>query len=95
MMAWPCFVWLQLIFYPFQVLSNENLKQNFISIFSILQVIAAEGEQKASRALREASEVISESPSALQVGCVTFGKRTLRKSVGCPLSVSGLPDGKI
>ena len=32
-----------------------------------LQVIAAEGEQKASRALREASEVISESPSALQV----------------------------
>ncbi len=33
----------------------------------IVQVIAAEGEQKASRALREASEVISESPSALQV----------------------------
>ena len=32
-----------------------------------LQVIAAEGEQKASRALREAAEVISESPSALQV----------------------------
>ena len=31
------------------------------------QVIAAEGEQKASRALREAAEVISESPSALQV----------------------------
>ena len=31
------------------------------------KVIAAEGEQKASRALREASEVISESPSALQV----------------------------
>ena len=31
------------------------------------KVIAAEGEKKASRALREASEVISESPSALQV----------------------------
>ena len=31
------------------------------------KVIAAEGEQKASRALREAAEVISESPSALQV----------------------------
>ena len=31
------------------------------------KVIAAEGEQKASRALREASEVISESPSALQL----------------------------
>ena len=34
---------------------------------SIFQVIAAEGEQKASRALREAAEVIAESPSALQV----------------------------
>ena len=33
------------------------------------KVIAAEGEKKASRALREASEVISESPSALQVSC--------------------------
>ena len=30
-------------------------------------MIAAEGEKKASKALREASEVISESPSALQV----------------------------
>jgi len=32
-----------------------------------LQVIAAEGEQKASRALKEASEVIAESSSALQL----------------------------
>jgi erythrocyte band 7 integral membrane protein len=31
------------------------------------KVIAAEGEQKASRALKEAAEVISESPSALQL----------------------------
>lgn len=31
------------------------------------QVIAAEGEHKASRALREASEVISDSPAALQL----------------------------
>merc|ERR1711997_263650 len=31
------------------------------------KVIAAEGEQKASRALREAAEVISESPAALQL----------------------------
>ncbi|CAB4069867.1 STOM [Lepeophtheirus salmonis] len=31
------------------------------------KVIAAEGEQKASRALREASDVISQSPSALQL----------------------------
>ena len=32
-----------------------------------VQVIAAEGEQKASRALREAADVIAESSSALQV----------------------------
>merc|ERR1719226_170765 len=31
------------------------------------KVIAAEGEQKASRALREASEVIADTPSALQL----------------------------
>lgn len=32
------------------------------------KVIAAEGEMKASRALKEASIIISESPSAMQVG---------------------------
>ena len=32
------------------------------------KVIAAEGEQRASRALKEAAEVINESPAALQVG---------------------------
>ncbi len=31
------------------------------------QVIAAEGEQKASHALRDAAEVIQKSPAALQV----------------------------
>merc|ERR1711964_911532 len=31
------------------------------------KVIAAEGEQKASRALKEAADVISESPAALQL----------------------------
>ena len=31
------------------------------------KVIAAEGEQKASKALKEGSEIISESPSALQL----------------------------
>merc|ERR1711874_907135 len=31
------------------------------------KVIAAEGEQKASRALKEASDVITESPAALQL----------------------------
>ncbi|EPB79204.1 hypothetical protein ANCCEY_01731 [Ancylostoma ceylanicum] len=33
----------------------------------IALVIVAEGEQKASRALKEAAEVIAESPSALQL----------------------------
>jgi hypothetical protein len=32
-----------------------------------VEVIAAEGEHKASRALRDASEIIAESPSALQL----------------------------
>jgi len=32
-----------------------------------MQVIAAEGEQKASRALKEASEVIMQSPAAIQL----------------------------
>ena len=32
-----------------------------------MKVIAAEGEKKASGALREASEIISESPAALQL----------------------------
>jgi erythrocyte band 7 integral membrane protein len=41
-----------------------------------LQVIAAEGEQKASRALKEASDIISESPAALQLRY-----RMLRKAV--------------
>ena len=36
-------------------------------MFSQLQVIAAEGEQNASRALKEAADVINESPSALQL----------------------------
>ena len=31
------------------------------------QVIAAEGEQNASRALKEAADIISESPAALQL----------------------------
>ena len=36
----------------------------------LIKVIAAEGEQKASRALKEAATVINESPSALQVSCL-------------------------
>ena len=42
------------------------------------QVIAAEGEQKASRALREAADVISESPAALQVSEIILQQRALR-----------------
>lgn len=34
---------------------------------SVFQIIAAEGEMKASRALKEASLVIAESPSGLQL----------------------------
>ena len=34
------------------------------------KVIAAEGEMKASRALKEASDVMIESPAALQVGSI-------------------------
>ena len=37
-----------------------------------IQVIAAEGEQKASHALKEAAMVIQESSSALQVRCSEF-----------------------
>lgn len=36
------------------------------------KVIAAEGEMKASRALKEASDVINQSPAALQVYNVIF-----------------------
>ena len=36
-------------------------------IIQYMQVIAAEGEQKASRALREAAEIVSESPAAIQL----------------------------
>jgi len=40
-----------------------------------VQVIAAEGEQKASRALRDASEVIAESSAALQLRYLQVSKR--------------------
>jgi len=36
-------------------------------MYDRVQVIAAEGEQKASRALKEAADVISQSPAALQL----------------------------
>ena len=51
------------------------------------KVIAAEGEQKASRALREASDVIAESSSALQLRYLQVGdilcwfKKTKKKTL--------------
>lgn len=41
------------------------------------KVIAAEGEMRASRALKEASDVISMSPAALQVKRITSHQREL------------------
>ena len=38
-----------------------------MSILRVPQVIAADGEQKAARALKQASETISESSSAMQL----------------------------
>lgn len=56
-------------------------------LLSILncQVIAAEGEQKASRALREASDVIVESAAALQLRYlqVYFLSRNLNYPINC------------
>jgi len=44
-----------------------NSKYLYILNNKIVKVIAAEGEQKASKALREASLVMAESSSALQL----------------------------
>ena len=46
---------------------SPALKSRQSSNETSVQVIAAEGEQKASRALKEASDIISESPAALQL----------------------------
>ena len=43
------------------------------------KVIAAEGEHKASRALRQAAEVIVDSPAALQVGSLFTNTSTAAK----------------
>lgn len=48
------------IFQQLLIFSKLNTAQYF-------QVIAAEGEQKASRALKEAADVITQSPAALQL----------------------------
>lgn len=45
------------------------------------KVIAAEGEQKAARALREASEVIGDSPAALQLRYLQVSRPLLASSL--------------
>ena len=47
-----------------KVIGNENMSQKKLGFF---QVIAAEGEQKASKSLAAASSVMAESCSALQL----------------------------
>ena len=52
----------------YQQTDQSTKKQKVtLSIMVIVKVIAAEGEHKASRALRHAAEVITDSPAALQV----------------------------
>ena len=54
-------------------------------------MIAAEGEHKASRALRHAAEVITGSPAALQVAYMTY-IFAAQKSV--PIPKAGCKSGK-
>ena len=42
-------------------------KRSIINIFFYVKVIEAQGEQQASKALKEASDTISASPAALQL----------------------------
>ncbi len=61
----------------YELFSALEVLQSFFFYFNLTfpQVIAAEGEQKASRALREASEVIAESSSALQLRYLQVKKK--------------------
>ena len=47
------------------------------------KVIAAEGEHKASRALKHAAEVITDSPAALQVSLSNFQNNALHGFLVC------------
>ena len=51
-------------------------------------MIAAEGEQKASRALKEAADVIQESPAALQVNSVENGGRKYSYAFLCIIALT-------
>jgi hypothetical protein len=52
-------------------------------------VIAAEGEQKASRALRDASEVIAESSAALQLRYLQVSGRRLASGFSLCWKING------
>ena len=58
-------MFMSIIHVYFDLKMSYSIKPKYKNIN--FQVIAAEGEQKASRALREAANVIAESSSALQV----------------------------
>ena len=58
--------------------------------YIFLQVIASEGEQKAAKALKEAADIIAQSPAALQLrylqvtysfGCQTLYEQRLGKII--------------
>ena len=51
---------------PYRI-SEKIINWSIILSLNPSQVIAAEGEQNASRALKEAADIMSESPSALQL----------------------------
>ena len=55
-------MWIMMMKTPIKMIMKIKIKMTLQ-----IQVIAAEGEQKASRALKEAADVIQESPQALQV----------------------------
>ena len=56
-----------------------------------VQVIAAEGEHKASRSLRLAAEVIADSPAALQVGLQKEMMMGIAKYEGSTKLIAALP----
>ena len=52
---------------PISIILYHIIQNYWYHQLLYMQVIAAEGEQKASRALREAAEIVSESPAAIQL----------------------------
>ena len=56
------------------------IRLSFLSNLTKNQVIAAEGEQKASRALKEASDIITESAAALQLRSILSPSTSSQKT---------------